>query len=219
LNGRFFRVERDGTAYWTTDDGRVTRFGDARAWYGTTFLVPWNAELFNVQNGTLYDSDPARGVWHQVGKQGEWAQTAGMSAMDEYLWSIERNGSIYRTDHEGNYTRKGSMTDAQWFAGMGGKLWVIDGDGTMWFGKPTDSKWTMLDDPGAFSDTYRLTVSPDHIWGIDKGGSAWWIDSSGHWAEIAKSGEFRNIQNIIVLNGRLYVVRDGTLYRTSYRNH
>src|SRR2546423_9342524 len=54
------------------------------------------------------------GKWEMVGREGEWKGTVDMVGMDGFLWSVDADGSLYKTDPAtGNFTQvgeKGSFT-------------------------------------------------------------------------------------------------------------
>src|SRR6266446_3547076 len=54
------------------------------------------------------------GKWEMVGKEGDWKATVDMVGMDGFLWSVEADGSLYKTDPAtGNFNQvgeKGSFT-------------------------------------------------------------------------------------------------------------
>ena len=46
------------------------------------------------------------GKWEMVGKEGDWKATVDMVGMDGFLWSVEADGSLYKTDPAtGNFTQ------------------------------------------------------------------------------------------------------------------
>jgi len=182
--------------------------------YGTTSLVALDGILFNVRRGTLYYSDLNRNRGGMLDALGQWRRTAVISPMNSYLWSIETNGDIYKTDEDGSYRLIGKFAGARFFAAMGGKLWAIDGNGTMWFNIPGETDWKMIAQPRAFTRTTQLVTSPDYLWTLDNEGNMWRGDSSGHWSQVGATGEYKRVSNIVVLDGHLYAIRDGSLYRT-----
>ncbi len=36
--------------------------------------------------------------WEQIGKKGDWENTIDVVAMNGYLYSIEKNGTLFKTD-------------------------------------------------------------------------------------------------------------------------
>jgi hypothetical protein len=177
-------------------------------------LIALDGILFYIQRGTLQYADIKRNRGGQLDERGAWRNTLVISPMNSYLWSIESNGDIYKTDEQGNYRLIGKFDGARFFAAMGGKLWVIDGDGTLWYSTPGDSRWEIAGYPRGFSRTIRLVTSPDYLWTLDNEGNMWRGDSKGTWAQFGATGEYRNVSDIVVLNDHLYAIRYGSLYRT-----
>ena len=45
--------------------------------------------------------------WEKVGKDGEWGSITDVIAMNGYLYSIEIDGTLYKTDKNGQYQQVG----------------------------------------------------------------------------------------------------------------
>jgi len=41
--------------------------------------------------------------WQQVGKVGEWSTTIDVIAMNGFLYSIEKDGTLFKSDKNGNH--------------------------------------------------------------------------------------------------------------------
>ena len=39
--------------------------------------------------------------WKQIGDAGDWSHTVAMTGMNGYIWSIEGDGTLFRTDKAG----------------------------------------------------------------------------------------------------------------------
>jgi hypothetical protein len=95
--------------------------------------------MSTIERGTLFQTDPQAGAWRQLGQKGIWAGTAALAAMDGRLWSIEDDGTLYRTDQQGRYEqvgRKGAFRHAHLLAAMDRKLWTVE-NGTLYSFDPT----------------------------------------------------------------------------------
>ena len=72
------------------------------------------------------------GKWELVGKEGDWKGTVDMVGMDGFLWSVEPDGSLYKTDPAtGNFTQvgdKGSFAKLKHLEAMDHLLWTVEGD-------------------------------------------------------------------------------------------
>ena len=78
------------------------------------------------------------GKCEQVGKDGEWKGTIDMVGMDGFLWSVEPDGSLWKTDKSGNdiLVDKGGFKGCTDLAAMDAKLWTIE-NGTFYKTDPT----------------------------------------------------------------------------------
>src|SRR5436305_11155750 len=88
--------------------------------------------------------------WKQLGKAGEWADTVAIVGMDGYLWSIEGNGTLYRTDKSGHYEQigdAGTFKHVSLLAGMSGWLFTVE-DGTLYRTNTSTGNWKQLGKPG-----------------------------------------------------------------------
>jgi hypothetical protein len=96
--------------------------------------------------------------WQQVGKAGEWAETVAMVAMKGFIWSIESNGTLFKTDPRGNYQQvgpKGSFLHVTMIEALDGLLYTVEG-GTLYQTNPETGSWRQLGEKGAWGDTAAL---------------------------------------------------------------
>src|SRR6266436_3252486 len=86
------------------------------------------------------------GKWEMVGKEGDWKATVDMVGMDGFLWSVEADGSLYKTDPAtGNFTQvgdKGSFTKLKHLEAMDHLLWTVEGD-SLYKSDPSTGKWEL----------------------------------------------------------------------------
>src|SRR6185295_18758555 len=99
------------------------------------------------------------GKWEMVGKEGDWKGTVDMVGMDGFLWSIEADGSLYKTDPAtGNYTQvgdKGSFRNLKHLEGMDHMLWTVEGD-TLYKSDPATGKWERMGEGGGWGKTVAM---------------------------------------------------------------
>src|SRR5687767_8004835 len=65
----------------------------------------------------------------RLGEAGGWSQTASLTAMGGSLWSIEADGTLYRTSPDGQFVRvsdEGVFSAASRLVGLDGKLYSIE---------------------------------------------------------------------------------------------
>jgi len=69
--------------------------------------------------------------WRQIGDAGDWEGTVAMTGMGGSLWSIESDGSLFRTDRHGAYEQigpAGSFSDATLLEALDGSRAVSKGE-------------------------------------------------------------------------------------------
>ena len=126
MNGVFYSLESDGTMYATTVNGSSSTFqriNNPGTYAGTTLFAVKDGLIYYVQDGTLYTTDSRGGSWHELSKG--WYNTTAMAIMGGYIWSLEKDGSLYRSDINGNYQLIGerdAMPDVKFLVAMGSKL-------------------------------------------------------------------------------------------------
>jgi hypothetical protein len=95
--GRLHTIESDGSLYRVNPaDGSWQRVGPKGAWRGVLAGAVVNGRLYAAESdGRLYETDPVGGGWRQLG-QPQFGGTRLMFNIAEQLYSIERDGSLYR---------------------------------------------------------------------------------------------------------------------------
>ena len=69
--------------------------GQAGDWKNTIAGATLNGRIYTVeQSGALYETNPATGIWRQIGKP-EFGKTQFMFGTTSWLYSIE-DGDLYR---------------------------------------------------------------------------------------------------------------------------
>ena len=156
------------------------------------------------------------GKWELVGKEGDWKGTVDMVGMDGFLWSVEPDGSLYKTDPAtGNFTQvgdKGSFQRLKHLEGMDHMLWTVEGD-TLYKTDPKTGKWEKSGEGGGWAKTVAMVGLNGILYSIEPDGSLWKTDKSGEDTLIDKGG-FKGCTDLAAMNGKLWTIEDGTLYRT-----
>src|SRR6185369_3009721 len=133
------------------------------------------------------------GKWELVGKEGDWKRTVGMVAMDGFLWSVEKDGSLYKTDPAtGKSTQigdKGSFEKLEDIEGMDHMLWSIEA-GTLYKNDPKTGKWEQMGEEGEWSKTVDFVGLGGFLYSIEPDGSLWKTDKNGKNTLIDK-GDFK----------------------------
>src|SRR6266852_1148607 len=159
------------------------------------------------------------GKWELVGKEGDWKGTIDMVGMDGFLWSVEPDGSLYKTDPAtGNYTQvgdKGSFQKLKLFEGMDHMLWTVEG-GTLYKTDPNTGKWAQSGEGGGWARTIAMVGMNGVLYSIEPDGSLWKTDKSGTDTLVDKGG-FKGCTELAAMDGKLWTIENGTLYKTDPR--
>lgn len=162
------------------------------------------------------DDVTVTGKWELVGKEGEWKNAVEMVAMDGFLWSVEKDGSLYKTDPaNGKRTQvgeKGSFENIQNLEGMDHMLWSIEG-GTLYKSDPKTGKWEQAGKEGEWAKTIDFVGLGGVLYSIEPDGSLWKTDKNGNNTLIDK-GDFKGATRLTEMGGKLWTIEQGTLYET-----
>jgi len=156
------------------------------------------------------------GKWELVGKEGEWKGTVDMVGMDGYIWSVEADGSLFKTDPAtGTYTQvgeKGSFQHLKLIEGMDHQLWTVEGD-SLYKSDPNTGKWERSGEGGGWARTIDMVGLNGILYSVEPDGSLWKTDKSGNDTLIDKGG-FKGVTHLTAMNGKLWTIEEGTLYQT-----
>src|SRR5260370_39907183 len=172
--------------------------------------------LWTVEGGPLYKTDPNTGKWEQSGEGGGWARTIAMVGMNGILYSIEPDGSLWKTDKTGNdiLVDKGGFKGCTELAAMDGKLWTIE-NGTLYKTEPASLKWEQVGKEGDFANVTAMQGADKFLWIIDKEGTLYRVDQNGASTVLGEKGRYGQTTILTTLNGKLWTVEGGNLYKTS----
>src|SRR5436190_5886710 len=173
----------------------------------------------NASTSTASDSNApvtVTGKWEMVGKEGDCQNTVDMVGMDGFLWSVEADGSLYKTDPAtGNYTQvgdRGSFSKLKHLEAMDHMLWTVEGD-TLYKNDPATGKWERIGEGGGWGKTVAMAGLNGILYSIEPDGSLWKTDKSGNDVLIDK-GDFKGCSDLAALDGRLWTLENGILYST-----
>ncbi|MEO5582369.1 MAG: hypothetical protein ABIR66_06735 [Saprospiraceae bacterium] len=71
--------------------------------------------------------------WQQVGKKEDWPHAIDVVALGGKLYSVEKDGTLFKTDKDGNFEQvgpRGLLSDVTMIVAMDGMLYVVE-DGTL----------------------------------------------------------------------------------------
>ncbi len=215
MDGFLWSTEKDGSLYRTDPaTGKRTQVGAKGSFENVQNLEGMDHMLWSIEAGTLYKNDPKTGKWEQAGKEGEWSKTVDLVALGGFLYSIEPDGSLWKTDKNGNNTLldKGDFKGCTRLTEMGGKLWTIE-DGTLYETDPNTLKWKQVGKEGEFSKINAMEGTKTYIFMIDKSGNLYKVDKDG--TKTLLGDDYGEARILTTLDGRLWTIEGGNLYKTS----
>ncbi len=209
MDGFLWSVEPDGS-------GNYTQVGDKGSFTSLKHLEGMDHMLWTVEGDTLYKTDPKTGKWERSGEGGGWGRTVAMAALNGILYSIEPDGSLWKTDKSGNDTLvdKGGFKGCTELAAMDGKLWTIE-NGTLYKTEPTTLKWEQVGKEGDFANVTAIAAGDKFLWLIDKEGTLYKVDQNGTRTMLGEKGSYGQTSILTTLSGKLWTVEAGSLYKTS----
>ena len=217
MDGFLWSVEKDGSLYKTDPaNGNRTQVGEKGSFERIQNLEGMDHLLWSIEAGTLYKNDPKSGKWEQVGKEGEWSKIIDFVGLGGFLYSIEPDGSLWKTDKTGIHTLldKGDFKGASHLTEMAGKLWTIE-KGTLYQTDPNTLKWEQIGKEGEWSKVSAMEGTDKFLWIIDKSGTLYTVDKSGTKTVIGEPGSYGQATILTSLNGKLWTVEEGSLYKTN----
>jgi len=143
-----------------------------------------------------------------------------MVGMDGFLWSVEPDGSLYKTDPAtGNFTQvgdKGSFAKLKHLEAMDHLLWTVEGD-TLYKSDPATGKWERSGEGGGWGKTVAMAGLNGILYSIEPDGSLWKTDKSGNDTLVDK-GDFKGCTDLAAVDGKLWTIENGNLYWTDPTN-
>ncbi len=176
-----------------------------------TFFVPLIIALAFVVNAQAQK-------WEQVGKKGDWANTVEVVAMDGFIYSIEKDGTLFKTDKTGKYEQlgdKGAFKNVDNLAALDGWLWTVEG-GILYKSNPKSGRWEKVSTD--YGDTEAMVGMNGMIYTIESDGSVYETDKQGNYKRLGDKGDFQHATLFEAMDGYLWTVEQGALYRTNPRS-
>jgi hypothetical protein len=214
MDGFLWSVEADGSLYKTDPaTGNFAQVGDKGSFQKLKHLEAMDHMLWTVEGDTLYKSDPATGKWERMGEGGGWGKTVAMASLNGILYSVEPDGSLWKTDKSGNDTLidKGDFKGCTDLAALDGRLWTLE-NGMLYSTEPNTLKWQEV---GEFKNISVMISGTDFLWMLDNSGTLLKVDRNGTSTVIGESGGYGQTTVLTTLNGKLWTVEHGNLYKTS----
>ena len=196
--------------------GHWRQIGKAGAWNGVVAGAILNRRLFTVESdGSLRATELETGERVQIAGQ-DFGETIFMFASVDSLWTIERNGTLYRVNPaDGGWSAVG--TEGAWIetragAILKGRLYTAQSNGTLQETNLGDGTRKQIG-PARFADTAAMMAGGDKLWIIDTHGNLQRVDpQSGAGQRVGPQGEWKSLLGAAIVDDRLYSIRDdGTL--------
>src|SRR6185436_6491272 len=214
MDGFLWSVEADGSRYKTDPaTGNYTQVGDKGSFRNLKHLEAMDHILWTVEGDTLYKSDPATGKWERMGEGGGWGKTVAMAGLNGILYSVEPDGSLWKTDKSGTDTLidKGDFKGCTDLAALDGRLWTLE-NGILYSTEPTSLKWQQI---AEFKNISVMISGTDFLWMLDDSGTLYKVDRNGTSSVVGEPGSYGKTTVLTTLNGKLWTVEGGNLYKTS----
>ena len=214
MDGFLWSVEADGSLYKTDPaTGNYTQVGDKGSFRNLKHLEAMDHMLWTVEGDTLYKSDPATGKWERMGEGGGWGKTVAMAGLNGILYSVEPDGSLWKTDKSGTDTLidKGDFKGCTDLAALDGRLWTLE-NGILYSTEPTSLKWQQI---AEFKNISVMISGADVLWMLDDSGTLYKVDRNGTSTVVGEPGSYGKTTVLTTLNGKLWTVEGGNLYKTS----
>ena len=83
--------------------------------------------LWTVEPGTLYETDPNSLEWRQVGADGAFADINAMEGTKTYIFMSDKKGNLFQVDKDVNKKLLGDdYGDTRILTTLDGRLWTVE---------------------------------------------------------------------------------------------
>ena len=154
---------------------------------------------------------------HVKAYAGDWSNTIGAVVLDNTLYSIEKNGVLYRTDlGTGKWVQvgKAEFGNTKFLFAGSKNLLTIETDGSLYRIDPSSGSWVGLGKAGEWKATVAGTVLGGKLYTAESGGGLYETNPvTGVWRQIGKP-DFGATRHLFNNGDLLYSIEsDGSLYR------
>ena len=155
--------------------------------------------------------------WKVIGQPRSWVDTIAMTGMDDLIWSVEADGTLFKNDPKsGHYEQvgpKGLFGQASMLEGLDGALYTVEG-GTLYRTSTKAGSWQQVGKKGDWAKTVAAVGMNGYLWSIEEDGTLFRTETNGHYEQIGPRSEFRHATLLAAMDGRLWTVENGTLHAT-----
>lgn len=162
----------------------------------------------------------------RVGTPGVWKETLSVSVINDWIYTTEQNGGLYRTNpYTGAWTQLGEKVfgETKFMFALGGWLYTIENDGSLYRVSAGNGGWRRMGEPGAWFDTVAGAAVPFD----QRDGALMTAESNGRLIATASNGlrmqvgkaDFNNTRFMFLVDTGLYTLEaDGSLYQVNPAN-
>lgn len=159
------------------------------------------------------------GSWKQLGKAGDWANTALAVESKSKIYTIEKNGTLLETDPLTGISKQIGKPDYQntrFLFAANNLIYTIETSGSLYSINPVDGSWKQIGKQGAWENTVTAAILNGKLYTVEKSGLLNAADlSSGEWIQIGNA-EFANTARLWAARNRLYTHDlSGSLYEVN----
>jgi len=151
--------------------------------------------------------------WEQVGKKGDWKNTIDVVALGGNLYSIENDGTLFRTNKQGIYEQlgdKGAFDNVDILVAMDNEIWTLE-DGSLYRSNSNTVSWKQIGKSGDWENTAAMVALNGKLYSIETDGTLYETSKDGTWQQIGNKGEFSDAEMLEAMDGYLWTVEKGTM--------
>ncbi len=151
--------------------------------------------------------------WKQYSDPGAWKNTVTGVGHRGGLFTVERDGSLYKTGpRSGRTDQLDAGYDTKFLVSDGDILVAIEKNGTLYKVDPADGTWEQVGDEAAWAGTVAADAVSGSLYSVEENGTLYHTDlETGEWQEI---GEDYDTRFLWAWHNHVYVLEnDGTLYK------
>jgi hypothetical protein len=172
--------------------------------------------LYIINQGTLYNTAVQDGAWIQLGKTSDWSATTAFATNYDNLFAVA-NGLWKINFTNGSYSKLGTgiWKNSPFMTFCNANLYIIT-DGTIWKTNPTNGTWTQIGKTGDWKAATALSTDGYNLYIICNG--LYKVNAeTGAYAKLG-TGIWKDCHEMTYSYGSLYMIQDGTIWRTNTDN-
>lgn len=151
--------------------------------------------------------------WKQSSEPGAWCATVAGVGHKGRLYTIEQDGSLYKTGtRSGRSEKLDGGYDTKFLVSDGEMLVAIEKHGALFTIDPSTGDWQQLGDSNDWGDTIAADAMGGSLFTVEESGSLYHTDlTTGEWHEL---GDGFDTRYLWAWAGYVYILEnDGTLYK------